>query len=94
VLTLEGDRRHELSCSACGAPLRDLKMLRTDKKADKKAGKRDAGRTPTRGAPSRSGPPAVVKVAAKQAQSKRGRRRGLMARMLDEALDVVEDIFD
>ena len=30
ALILRGKERHELACSSCGAPLRDLKMLRSD----------------------------------------------------------------
>lgn len=30
ALVLRGKTRHELSCGSCGAPLHDLKMLRTD----------------------------------------------------------------
>lgn len=33
MLVLSGKDRHELSCSGCGAPLRELKMLRADRAA-------------------------------------------------------------
>ncbi|MEP3334260.1 hypothetical protein [Sedimentitalea sp.] len=35
ALVLSGDVRHELACSACGAPLHDLKMLRKDRSGDR-----------------------------------------------------------
>ncbi|WP_424986115.1 hypothetical protein [Microbulbifer sp. S227A] len=35
ALVLAGDVRHELACSACGAPLHDLKMLRRDRGKDR-----------------------------------------------------------
>lgn len=34
ALVLSGRERHELSCSACGAPLHDLKMLRKPRAED------------------------------------------------------------
>ena len=30
ALSLRGRERHELSCSTCGAPLHEMKMLRSD----------------------------------------------------------------
>ncbi|WP_181893007.1 hypothetical protein [Falsiruegeria mediterranea] len=90
ALVLRQDGRHELSCSACGAPLHDLKMLRQAKpdaavshlpkpkarKPKKTKGKADWYEKP------RSKPKKVKK------------RKGLMSRFLDEAWDAVEDIFD
>jgi len=74
VLALSGKDRHELSCSGCGAPLRELKMLRADKV---------------------TGPASVPSRRPKPAKRKKPKRRkGLMTRVLDEAWDLVEDIFD
>ena len=91
VLTLGGVVRHELSCSACGAPLRNLKMLRTDKAADTGSmPKRSAGRpAPVRGAWAGATGPARPR----KSKSKK-RRKGVMSKLLEEAFDVLEDIFD
>ena len=35
ALVLTGKHRHELSCSGCGAPLHDLKMLPKDRTGDR-----------------------------------------------------------
>ncbi|WP_050602871.1 hypothetical protein [Ruegeria sp. 6PALISEP08] len=42
ALVLKGKERHELSCSSCGAPLHDLKML-PKRKTGKTAKARSAG---------------------------------------------------
>lgn len=75
---LSGKDRHELSCSACGAPLHDLKMLRKEKAPKKKAAKAVM-------------PPGSYKKPKKKKQKK---RKGLMYKFFDEAWDAVEDIFD
>ncbi len=81
---LSGKTRHELTCSGCGAPLHDLKML--------PVGKAEAqDPAPRRKPKPRTGdirPERPVK------RKKVKRRKGLMARVLDEAMDLVEDIFD
>lgn len=35
ALVLRGKERHELSCSSCGAPLHEMKMLRSDARGDR-----------------------------------------------------------
>lgn len=85
---LSGRTRHELSCAACGAPLHELKALRSDNSGERhllSPGR--VARTPKDGA-RRSSPPKPVK------KKKAKRKKGLMARVLDEAFDLVEDIFD
>lgn len=75
ALVLSGETRHELSCASCGAPLHNLKMLRSDH-----SGKQDL-----------AGPPRKPKpVKAKKRKPKKTLRRKLW----DEALDVLDDIFD
>ena len=81
---LSGQTRHELSCAACGAPLHDLKALRSDKTGGRHL--LSPGKPAGRGQPAR--PPKPVK------KKKAKRKKGLMARVLDEAFDLVEDIFD
>lgn len=78
ALVLTGGQRHELSCSSCGAPLHDLKMLPVYKAQKDKS-------------PGRAGPGQSVKPAKPKKVKK---RKGLMARVLDEAMDFVEDILD
>lgn len=87
-----GKKRHELSCASCGAPLHELKMLRRDRTGSRELLQpepyRNQPRAPGRGPkpkePRRKGPAA-----------KRGRRRKSMFRILvEEAADVIEDIFD
>ena len=87
ALVLRGDTRHELSCSSCGAPLHDLKMLRRD------VGTGTApAATPARPKPKPVHPyqphPKPRKV------KKRKKRKGLFRRLVEDAWDEIEDIFD
>jgi hypothetical protein len=84
ALELRGSVRHELACSSCGAPLHDLKMLRTDtataRRSDVHRGQRSAA------------PKQVVR--GKPAKRSRKKRKSLTSRLFKEAFDVIEDIFD
>ncbi len=80
ALVLSGEVRHELACSACGAPLHDLKMLRKDRSGDREL-------TPRRP----STPPRAVKP---RKSKSRKRRKSVLSKLFDEAFDVIEDIFD
>lgn len=82
ALVLRGEGRHELSCAACGAPLHDLKMLPQEKAKPAKAKKVGGGTAPYK------------KMKKNKAHKKPKRRKGLMARVFDEAWDVIEDVFD
>lgn len=82
ALVLRGKDRHELACSNCGAPLHDLKMLRRDH--DGRAGLVKPSRL--RGAPQ------PQQGSRKPRHGKR--RKGLKRRILEEAWDLLEDIFD
>ena len=83
ALVLRGRERHELSCAACGAPLHEMKMLRAD----------HAG--PARPVPARTGPMAEpARGAPAQMRRKVKRRKGFGRRVLEEAIDLIEDIFD
>nr|WP_170331621.1 hypothetical protein [Ruegeria arenilitoris] len=75
ALVLKGKQRHELSCSSCGAPLHDLKMVPKRKLVEKQT-KRDMGKF--------AGSP----------KKKKKKNKGVFSRVLDEAWDVIEDIFD
>lgn len=82
ALVLRGRDRHELSCSACGAPLHDLKMLRAD---------HPVGRGPAQAGPPRQG---HVPPRGYDPRKRKKRRKGLGRRFLEEAWDALEDIFD
>ena len=95
ALVLRGEDRHELSCAACGAPLHDMKMLRSEvvqtpvstkdfnpsrpKKKDRKTGV-----TPM---------PSWERKAG-YSKKKKKKRKTLTKRFFEEAFDVLEDIFD
>lgn len=81
ALVLRGQARHELSCGTCGAPLHDLKML-------PKAQSARAPEPRRRAAVSHQSPPKVSRPV------KQRRRKGLFRTLLEEAVDLVEDIFD
>ena len=79
ALVLKGENRHELACSSCGAPLHDLKRLRADHVRP-----RDSVR------PSRTRP---APKSRDKSRKKKG-KKSLKRRFLEEAWDVLEDIFD
>lgn len=70
--------RHELVCSSCGAPLHDLKMIPKKAKGDAELVK-----------PSR-----IRNDKPPKKMGKKKRRKGLFSEFLDEAFDLIEDIFD
>lgn len=78
VLTLQGTVRHELACSACGAPLHDMKSLKTRADVDVK--------------PSKPAKPAKYDKRSKPPKKKK--RKSLGERLLGEAFDMIEDFFD
>ncbi|MEM6407246.1 MAG: hypothetical protein AAF700_02385 [Pseudomonadota bacterium] len=83
---------HELACGSCGAPLHDMKWLKSP--------------SPTLEAkPAKPSKPAKQKKPKRPAQladwsaapkprKKPKKRKSLFSKVLDEAWDVVEDIFD
>ncbi|WP_271949529.1 hypothetical protein [Ruegeria faecimaris] len=74
ALVLKGTQRQELSCSSCGAPLHNLKMMPKRKLDDAKANRQTAKQD-------------------RPYKSKK-KKKGVFSRVLDEAWDVIEDIFD
>ncbi len=91
ALVLRGNDRHELSCSSCGAPLHDLKMLRKEDAGD--GADRNIRQKPNRGpAPRPTHPKQPHPKAVKK--GKRKKRKGLLRGFLEEAFDVIEDIID
>ena len=83
ALTLKGVGRHELACSNCGAPLRELKMLRRDARGERELVRRNSGRSET-----------WDMSAKKKRRTPKKRRKSLSQRFLEEIFDVAEDIFD
>ena len=85
ALVLAEGGRHELACGSCGAPLHNMKMLRSDRVAPAAppARPRPGGADAPGGAPRKLAKPKKVK-----------RRKGFMAKLMDEAFDAIEDIFD
>lgn len=87
ALVLSGKQHHELTCSSCGAPLSKLKML---PKAGYETGKAHAKMkhsAPLRGE-------YVAPGEARKKGKKPKKKKSLFQRALEEAFDVVEDIFD
>ncbi len=83
--------RHELSCSACGAPLHDMKVMPQPKPAPV-----------AKAAPVASMPRARVRARPDdedrgkryRKDKKRRKRKPLTRKLFEELWDVVEDIFD
>lgn len=89
ALVLRGEGRHELSCASCGAPLHEMKMLRTE----------DVGGTPRRPQPPakpRGATPLPVweRPAHPDARKRKKKRKGFARRVLEEIFDEIEDLFD
>jgi len=82
ALVLSGTQHHELTCSSCGAPLHNLKMLPTHHPGKRELVKpskfreKDGAYKPER------------------TRKKQKPRKSLKRRFFEEALDVLEDIFD
>lgn len=91
ALVLAGTERHELACSACGAPLHDLKMLPVGERGRPRDGAHRQ-RAPA-GAPAGAERRAPQPASCKKAKKKK-KRKSLGRRFLSEAFDVLEDIFD
>ena len=81
ALVLKGRSRHELACSGCGAPLHDMKMLKSPL-AEAPEPKR---------APSA---PYLKHPRGKPRNRKRGGSRLLICKIFDELEDLFDDILD
>jgi len=91
ALVLKGQDRHELSCSKCGAPLHDMKMLRKEEGGVGRSKSKSHRPAPNPVHPNQPHPKAKKK-------GKRKKRKGFMRELLsdafEEVFDAVEDIFD
>ena len=91
ALVLSGTQRHELSCASCGAPLRQLKNLKSE-----------TGRCATGPAPAQARPMShptktqrkAEKAARKMAKKHLKKRRSPAQRAAKGIFDLLEDIFD
>ncbi|KUF12272.1 hypothetical protein [Pseudoponticoccus marisrubri] len=89
ALVLKGRERHELSCASCGAPLHEMKHLRSD------AVDREARHHDTVSHVARRVESALDRRALKGKKAKKGKKKKSPARKLfGEAFDLIEDIFD
>ena len=85
ALVLSGTTRHELACSSCGAPLHDLKMLPCNSTGD---------RVLVRPSNLRSAPHKSKKPVKKKAKRKKLRWGEMIEDVLEDAFEIIEDIFD
>ncbi|MEM9853742.1 MAG: hypothetical protein AAF841_04735 [Pseudomonadota bacterium] len=87
ALVLTGTKRHELACSACGAPLHNLKMLpKSRSKAHRDLVKPSGGR-PAQGQP-------ASRDERRQKGKKHKKKKGFGRMLMGEIFDVIEDIID
>lgn len=96
ALVLEGAVQHELACASCGAPLSQMKNLKTgaDKPRKTKASKSKAAKSAKR---PKSPADEILRALAGRTNKKSRKKKskkGLAHRFFDEAFDVIEDIFD
>ena len=82
ALVLKGKERHELACSACGAPLHDLKIMPAPK-ADRPKPKASKPVNYKQSKPEK-----------KPKKPKKSKRKSSFSHFLGEAWDVIDDIFD
>lgn len=79
---------HELACGACGAPLHEMKWLKPPEKR-----RETVKRSPERPAPHGFAGGSARPERPKKARKKK-RRTPMWKKALEEAFDVIEDIFD
>ncbi|WP_375258351.1 hypothetical protein [Citreimonas sp.] len=91
ALVLSGQTRHELACSACGAPLHDLKMLRADADHAPRYGRAPDRAMPDR--PRKAGRRDKAKGLEAVALGLLGNSR-LKRKLLKKAIKAAGDIFD
>ena len=94
ALVLRGENRHELSCAACGAPLHDMKMLRTES-VQTPVSTRDFNPSRPKKKERKAGVTPLPVWERKSGHSrKKKKRKTFTKRFFEEAFDVLEDIFD
>ncbi len=80
ALVFKGSGRHELACSACGAPLHELKQMPSTPRREKRVKVVHV--------------PVYRDAKQPKPNKKRKRRKSWSRRFAEELFDVVEDIFD
>ncbi|RVT85726.1 hypothetical protein DXV76_08235 [Rhodobacteraceae bacterium CCMM004] len=94
ALILAGTVRHELACATCGAPLHELKALRSDAGGKRQTTRRSAPH-PMALPAGAAGAAAVAAGAMRRAKPKRKKKRKSLGRkVLSEAFDLFDDLFD
>ncbi len=81
TLVLAGHRQHELACAACGAPLHNLKALKVERDPGQIQAPAHASESPKPKRPARK-------------RKKARKRRSVGRKILSEAFDLLEDVFD
>ena len=85
ALSLRGKERHELACTNCGAPLHEMKMLRSDA-----VGEREL----VRPSPVRSDNRRYDDEPYRGKKRRKKKQKSLRHRFLEEVWDAAEDFFD
>lgn len=97
VLVFES-ARHELTCSACGAPLHDMKFMPQEPGKDKKKSvkPRATKYAPSAGRSDAAGQSAGAMSGAvnRKKPQKRKKKKTFFKRLLEEIMDEIEDIID
>ena len=86
--------RHELTCSACGAPLHDMKFM---PQAPEKQRKKPAKTQTPRGMQAAAATGLAGRsawMASEKKSKKKKKRKPVFRRFLEEIIDEIEDIFD
>ena len=88
--------RHELVCQACGAPLHELKALPVKEGRTRESRPHAPARPPHRWSDSeRARKPGHDRPKYdRKAHKKRKKRKSLTKKLFEEAVDLIEDIFD
>ena len=89
TLRLTAREGHELACGSCGAPIHEMKWLKSGREAA------EVKRSPRRPAPHGfPGKDWEGDERDDRRRKKRKKRKGLLHEFFEEAFDVIEDIFD
>lgn len=84
ALVLRGKDRHELACANCGAPLHEMKMLRTDAHGDRELVHPSAIRSSSK----------LSKQHRAPKSTPRKGRKSLKHRFKSSIWDIAEDVFE
>ena len=100
MLVLSARDGHELACASCGAPLHEMKWLKSPSTASPttpRARKRETGYIPGVHGPEHGPSRGLQKRRAAPSgydKRRKKRKKPMWKRALSEAVDVIEDIFD